>query len=86
MEKIKLNPTSHSNTKNQFQDTDLNVYTKTIKLIVVRTARAHHLPHSFLSVLNTDWTDTFQSNPVPSCWTSVTGAAFPTLRWEQSSL
>lgn len=33
MEKIKLNPTSHSNTKNQFQDTDLNVYTKTIKLI-----------------------------------------------------
>ena len=39
-----------------------------------------------LSVLNTDWTDTFQSNPVPSCWTSVTGAAFPTLRWEQSSL
>lgn len=33
MEKIKLNPTSHSNTKNQYQDTDLNVYTKTIKLI-----------------------------------------------------
>lgn len=33
MEKIKLNPTSHSNTKNQFQDTDLNVDTKTIKLI-----------------------------------------------------
>ena len=27
--------------------------TKTIKIIVVRTARAHHLPHSFLSVLNT---------------------------------
>lgn len=29
MEKIKLNPTLHSNTKNQFQDADLNVYTKT---------------------------------------------------------
>lgn len=27
--------------------------TKTIKIIVVRTARAHHVPHSFLSVLNT---------------------------------
>ena len=33
MEKIKLNPTSHSNTKDQFQDADLNVYKKTIKLV-----------------------------------------------------
>ena len=28
-------------------------FTEAIKIIVVRAARAHHMPHSFLSVLNT---------------------------------
>lgn len=51
MEKIKLNPTSHSNTKNQYQDTDLNVYTKTIKLIEKKKCGISSCPQGRLMFL-----------------------------------
>lgn len=35
------------------QEEMMVVFTEAIKIIVVGTARARHMPHSFLSVLNT---------------------------------
>ena len=35
------------------QEEMMVVFTEAIKIIIVRAARADHMPHSFLSVLNT---------------------------------